>query len=204
VSFGDESRCSRRATDLSGGMSPMSRVTAFVLALTASLASARGQEARVGEEKERYIDVVNKSVNWNGRDSGTETYDAPAGWYIVGYRADEKCQFGRGGWSISHVEAGSDFVTEQKINELFEEMRKYAREQNQDKYAEQLESLRKHYLDSYARVRSSHSKVVIKWEVRGGGNVLKPTGGRLELGLRMTQVRFLAPDIVDPENWTAG
>lgn len=150
---------------------------------------------RLGQEQDRYADIVDDSVSYPDSKSGHEHYEAEKGEFITSYQIIMHSQYGRSGYSTSKTAANSDYISEQKINETFDELQRYAREQGKDdRYKEELERSRKYFLETYSRVRSSQSRVDVNWSIKHDGNEIDRRGGGMHIGIAYKVVRFLGPD----------
>jgi hypothetical protein len=170
----------------------------FVSALFCLFLPTTVEAQVIGAEREVIWDVVSQSVKYPDHTSGREKYQAPSGWFVMDITVKSYGGYGRKGYSISKVEAASDLIEEQKVNEVINNVSRYAKEQGkEDKYNESIEEFRKYYLDTYYRIRSSHSTVFCDWNVMHDGNEIDRKGGSINLKLTLHLVRFATPGELD-------
>lgn len=156
---------------------------------------ATADTVKVGEGTRPYISVVNQRVGYPNSKQGEEVYEAETGWIIVSYEVVEHHKYGQSGWSVSKVAAGSDFISEERVKEVFKELTDYAREEKKDGvYRERLEKLKDYLLDVHKHTKASHSRITIKWRVQHDGKPWDMKGGSMHLGLRLNLARALRPE----------
>jgi hypothetical protein len=148
--------------------------------------------------------IVDKQVSYPGATGDDFTWEAPTDHFILDHRI-EVHGYGRYGANVKEVKAASsDSIEETKINELnqaFQRLQAAAEALGRaGSYKAELEGLQKRYLDYYKRVRASHSRIVVHWDVKAGGNDFDRKGGAINGTLLLQVARVKPLDVKELES----
>jgi len=143
----------------------------------------------VGETQEIDIDVVTIDVPYPGGESGTNTYDAPAGLAILEYHKVERTNKGRSGCDFSVTGDGSVFVNDQTVESKFKQVFDYIEQNGKNEYRNRIDQLKEEAKRISQLTASTHSRITTNWHCRHNGNDLDRKGGALDLGLHIKLIR---------------
>lgn len=143
----------------------------------------------VGEIQSVYIDVVNISVSYPGGESGSNSWEAPAGLTILEYTAAEHGKSKNSGYTFSVIGDGSVFVNDQTVESKFRKVFDYIEQNGKTDYKNRVEQLQDEAKRISQLTASTHSRITTNWYCRHEGDDFNKKGGGLHLGLNIKLIR---------------
>ena len=146
----------------------------------------------IGETHTEVIDVVRQKVKYPHSANGVWEYDAPRGLAILSYKAVERANYGRNGYTWLLVGDKSVFVNDVFVDSNFRRVFDYIDSSVEDskkgEYKKRVEELKEEAQRLSRVTASTNSKLACTWSVRHDGNVDRK-GGSLELAV---EIKFIA------------
>lgn len=154
----------------------------------------------IGEQNEVLIASLHADAGWVGfpqctPESRRETaeYDAPAGWAIQSYRAEEPQPSNNGGYNIARTKGGTPFPSFSTVNNQFETLQMLARVTKNDQAAAEILSVKGKWLAAREGIGDENHLVMSVW-ANGHGSCTDKKGGSADAKF-FSSIRYVGNDI---------
>ena len=155
----------------------------------------------LSEKKLETFPAVKKFVNYNAPDKGTAEFAAETGWVIDSFGIEHFGFWGTAGYSLRKGAAGQNTVSMSDITREFSSLFKAIAEsqkssEEKEHLRVELEEVEKLLLKNAQTMQTSHSIILVDWDVKSDGNFFDRKRGMIDLILWISLLPQMTPETV--------